>query len=89
MNARFFYAAQSFNTWPKLFVLTENERFYCEYLDFMKPARVDLKFDFNNFKAEDYKWGGYQTIIEIDEVKAKSIELTRQGNWISRYLSQL
>jgi hypothetical protein len=89
MKTRFFYAAQSFNTWPKLFVLTEDGRFYCEYLDYMKPARVDLKFDFDNFKAEDYKWGGYQTIVEVDEAKAKSTMLTRQPNWISGYLSKL
>lgn len=89
MKARFFYAAQSFNTWPKLFVLTEDGRFYCEYLDYMKPARIDEKRDFNTFKAEDYKWGGYQTIVEIDEAKAKSTMLTRQPNWISGYLSRL
>lgn len=55
----------------------------------MKPARIDEKRDFNTFKAEDYKWGGYQTIVEIDEAKAKSTMLTRQPNWISGYLSRL
>jgi hypothetical protein len=89
MIARFFYAATSFNTWPKLFVLTEDGRFYCEYLDYMRPAPIDLKFDFNTFKVEDYKWGNYQTIVEIDEAKAKSTMLTRQANWISDYLSCL
>jgi hypothetical protein len=89
MNTRFFYGAECYNTWPKLFVLTEDGRFYCEYLDFMKPARVDLKFDFNTFKSEDYKWSGYQTIIEIDEATAKNKTLTRQMNWINGYLSRI
>lgn len=89
MKARFFYGAACYSTWPKLFVLTEDGRFYCEYLDYMNPARIDLKFDFNTFKAEDYKWASYQTIVEIDEAKAKSTMLTRQPNWISGYLSRL
>lgn len=89
MKARFFYGAACYSTWPKLFVLTEDGRFYCEYLDYMKSTIEDLKFDFDSFKSEDYKWGGYQTIIEIDEATAKSKSLTRQVNWINRYLSHL
>ncbi len=87
MEARFFYGASTHNTWPKLFVLTSDGKFYCEYLDFMKPARVNLSFDFSTFKAEDYKWDGYQSIVEIDEATAKSKTLTRQTNWISTYLN--
>lgn len=87
MEARFFYGASTHNTWPKLFVLTSDGKFYCEYLDFMKPARVNLNFDFTTFKAEDYKWSGYQTIIEIDEATAKSKTLRSQSNWISNYLN--
>lgn len=86
MEARFFYGGSTHNTWPKLFVLTSDGKFYCEYLDYMKPARVNLNFDFTTFKAEDYKWGGYQSIIEIDEAAAKSRTLISQSNWISRYL---
>lgn len=89
MKARFFYGAACYSTWPKLFVLTEDGRFYCEYLNFMKPARVDLRYDFNSFKSEDYKWGGYQTIEEVDQATAKSKTLTSQMNWISGYLSKL
>lgn len=89
MKARFFYGAATHNTWAKLFVLTEDGRFYCEYLDYMNPASVDLKFDFNTFKAEDYKWGGYQTIIEVDESTAKTKTLTSQSNWINSYLDLL
>ncbi|WP_282037875.1 hypothetical protein [Saccharicrinis aurantiacus] len=89
MKARFFYADETHRTWPKLFVLTENGRFYCEYLDYMNPAKVDLKFDYANFKAEDYLWSGYQSIVEIDEQKAISIPLTRQANWVKGYLSTL
>jgi hypothetical protein len=89
MKVRFFYGAACYSTWPKLFVLTEDGRFYSEYLAYMTTARVDLNFDFNKFKAEDYKWGGYQTIVEIDERKAKNSTLTKQINWINRYLISL
>lgn len=87
MEARFFYGASTHNTWPKLFVLTSDGKFYCEYLDFMKAARVNLNFDFSDFKATDYKWDGYQSIVEIDEATAKSKTLTKQANWISTYLN--
>jgi hypothetical protein len=89
MRKRFFYGAQTHNTWPKLFVLTDDGKFYCEYLDYMKPARVQKNFDFDTFKAEDYEWDGYQTIVEIDESSAKSKMLKSQSNWISRYLDSL
>lgn len=89
MNARFFYGAATHNTWPKLFVLTEDGKFYSEYLDYMKPARVNENFDFETFNAQDYKWDGYQSIVEIDQSTAKTKTLTRQSNWISRYLSSL
>jgi hypothetical protein len=55
----------------------------------MMPAKIDLKFDYKTFKADDYKWDNFQTIVEIDEAKAKSIQLTRQTNWINRYLDNL
>lgn len=89
MKARFFYGAACYSTWPKLFVLTEDGRFYSEYLSYNRPARVDLKKDFHDFKATDYKWSDYQSIVEIDEVTAKSKTLINQTNWISDYLSQL
>ncbi len=89
MKARFFYGASTHNTWAKLFVLTSDGKFYCEYLDFMKQARVNLNFDFSNFKAEDYKWGGYQSIVEIDEATAKNKTLRSQSNWISTYLNSI
>jgi hypothetical protein len=89
MNIRFFYASNAHNTWPKIFVLTEDGKFYSEYLNFMKPAVVNEKFEFISFKAEDYKWGGYQAIVEIDEKVAKSKVLKRQVNWVERYLNSL
>jgi hypothetical protein len=52
----------------------------------MKPSRVNFNFDFTTFKSEDYKWSGYQSIIEIDEATAKNKTLRSQSNWISRYL---
>lgn len=94
MKTRFFYGAgvnhqNGKSTWPKLFVLSEDGRFYCEYLDCMKPDIVDEKFEFNTFKIEDYKWGGYQTIVEIDKETAKNKILTKQSNWVDRYLNTL
>ena len=94
MNARFFHGAHMNHqngreTWAKLFVLTKDGKFYCEYLDYMKPARVNENFDFDTFKAQDYKWDGYQSIVEIDESTARTTTLTRQPNWIDRYLSTL
>lgn len=89
MKARFFYGAPTHNTWSKLFVLTEDGKFHCKYLDYMKSATVNKNFDFDTFKEEDYKWDGYQTIIEIDESTAKMKTLTKQGNWISSYLNNL
>lgn len=67
MRTRFFYGEATHNTWPKLFVLSEDGRFYCEYLDYMKPATVDKKFDFESFNPKDYSWNGYQAIVEVDE----------------------
>lgn len=55
----------------------------------MKPTKVRLTLDFGTFKAEDYKWSGYQSIVEIDEMTAKNKSLTRQSNWISSYLNAL
>lgn len=89
MKARFFHAPAAYRTWPKLFVLTEDNRFYCEYLNFMQPATVDDRKDFNSFKAEDYEWSGYQPIQEVDERTAKTINLTMQSNWVERYLDRL
>lgn len=89
MKARFFYGAETHNTWPKLFVLTEDGKFYCEYLDYMRPAEVNETKDFATFNAEDYRWGGYQSIVEIDEATAKNKTLKRQNNWVGSYLSRI
>jgi hypothetical protein len=89
MKTRFFYAPQAFNTWPKLFVLTEDGILYCEYLNFMSPATIRKKVDFENFKASDYSYQGYQKMEEIDEVTAKNKVLKSQTNWIARYLNRL
>lgn len=92
MKARFFYAPHINHkngraTWSKLFVLTEDGRFYCEYLDYMLPAKVELILDFNSFKASDYRWGGYQYLLEITKGEAISKRLIRQINWVDSYLS--
>lgn len=89
MKVRFFYGGATHNTWPKLFVLTENGRFYCEYLNYNSPSKVIKEFNFETFKQEDYKWEGYQSIVEIDEQKAKNTRLRNQSNWIERYLNSL
>ncbi len=89
MKTRFFYAPQSFNTWPKLFVLSEDGVLYCEYLDHMAHATIHKKVDFDTFKASDYSYEGYQKMEEIDEATAKSKTLKMQSNWIARYLDGL
>jgi hypothetical protein len=89
IKARFFYGGYCFNTWPKLFVLSKNGKFYCEYLVHMKLVKLDLKFNFETFNAKDYKWGGYQPIVEIDEFTALNKKLDSQQNWIKSYLSRI
>ena len=94
MKTRFFYGPlvnhqNGSETWDKLFILTEDGRFYCEYLDWGNPAVVDENFDFNTFDPSTYKWGGYQEIVEINLEKAKSTQLTRQSNWIEGYLIKM
>lgn len=89
MKARFFYAAGVYSTWPKLFVLTEDGKFYCEYLNFMRKCTVEEQFDFETFKASDYVWGGYQYLTEIDLQEAGEKRLIQQGNWINRDLNQM
>jgi hypothetical protein len=89
MKTRFFYAAHSHSTWPKLFVLSENGIFYCEYLDYMHPATINKQFDFETFSTNDYSYKGYQNIIEIDRATALQKSLTRQANWIQGYLDSL
>ena len=89
MKARFFYAPGVYSTWPKLFVLTEDGKFYCEYLDYMRKTKVEKQFDFETFKASDYVWGGYQYMTEITQEEAVGKVLECQANWITRYLNQL
>lgn len=86
MKARFFYAPPCYNTWPKLYVLTEDGKLYSEYLNFMRPATDIKKFDFASFQASDYKWDGYQSLTEINYQSAITKELTRQENWVERYV---
>jgi hypothetical protein len=93
MKTRFFFAPyiQHLNgrsTWQKLFVLTEDGKFYCEYLDYMRKSKVEEQFDFENFKASDYVWGGYQYLTEISLEEAIGVQLNYQANWINRYLNQ-
>ncbi len=88
MKARFFYAPAVYSTWSKLFVLTDDGKFYCEYLDYMRKTKVERQFDFETFKASDYVWGGYQTMTEITQEEAVKKRLNSQANWITRYLNQ-
>ncbi|WP_270817959.1 hypothetical protein [Aeromonas sp. Y318-3] len=87
---RFFYAAEVYRTWPKLFVLTSNGVFYCEYLENMQNKTIRKEgFNYYNFSPFTYKCHGYQPIVEIDEDTALKTRLVRQENWISRYLKSL
>lgn len=87
MKARYFYAEPAYNTWKKLFVLTEDDILYCEYLDHNAPAKIIRKNTcFSNFKASDYSWGGYQSLVEVDYNTLSNTVLTNQSNWISEYI---
>jgi len=88
MKTRFFYAAGCFNTWSKLFVLSEDGKFYCEYLNYMKHSEISKQFNFETFKAQDYSFDNYQTIKEISKEEAISTRLTRQINWVNSYISK-
>ena len=89
MKARFFYAPAVYSTWSKLFVLTEDGKFYSEYLDYMRKTKVEKQFDFETFKASDYVWGGYQYMTEITQEEAEGKVLRCQSNWIDNYLKSL
>lgn len=92
MNVRFFVAPavtnNGLNTWKKLFVLTKDNKLYCEYLEYNNPAAVNKEFDFVSFKSSDYSWGAgkFQHLKEIDYETAKNEILTNQKNWIDTYL---
>ena len=88
MEARFFIADPSYNTWKKVYVLTSDGALYCEYLDYMRP-KIDKKtVDFDTFSAEDYSFGGYQSLREVSQNEATSTMLTRQPNWVNNYLTR-
>ena len=86
MKARFFLAPACYNTWTKLYVLTEDGKLFSRYLDYMKPATDSVTVDFNSFSASDYSWSGYQDLKEINYSAAISTDLTRQPNWVSTYV---
>lgn len=86
---RFFYAAGVYRTWPKLFVLTSDGIFYCEYLEYLNKATIRENFNYYSFEPFTYRCHGYQPIVEIDEDTALKTRLVRQENWIGRYLRTL
>ena len=88
-HIRFFYAEQSYRTWPKLFVLTEDGNFYCEYLNYHNPTIFKEQFDYSSFEATTFKWNGYQSIVEIDQNTAIRKNLKNQANWILKYINSL
>ncbi len=86
MKARFFYAPQSFSTWPKLFILTEDGKLYTEYLYRFKLVKSEQQADFVNFNSEYFKFEGYQQLKEITQDEALQIQLVKQNNWIQSYI---
>ena len=88
-NIKYYYAERIHETWPKLFILTDDGTLYCEYLDNLNPTIFTKQVDYLAFDASDFKWGGYQAIIEIDQISALNTSLTRQSNWVSQYLKTL
>ncbi len=86
MKARFFLAEACYQTWRKIYVLTEDGLLHSKYLNYMKPHEDNKSVDFETFKAEDYSYGGYQTLREITLNEALNLGLTRQENWVNNYL---
>ena len=87
-KVRFFIGYACYSTWTKLFVLSYDGVFYSEYLNFMQDTTINKRFDFATFKESDYSYGGYQHLKEISKEEALRVTLTRQANWIARYLRE-
>lgn len=89
MKIRFFYAPPFEHYWPKLYVLTEDNFLYCEYLTFLKPASWKREVNFEKFKSSDYDYATKQICHEISEEEAKRVHLFSQDNWIESYLESI
>jgi len=89
VQARFFLAPFILKTWPKIGVLTKDGKFYCEYLNHMKPTIIEEIFDFSLFEESNYKFEDYQPIQEITFEEAISFELEQQENWVLKYLENI
>jgi hypothetical protein len=58
MKFRIFYAPQCFDTFEKIFVLTDDGKLYCEYLMFGNKTKIIRdNIEYNNFDPKDLKWG--------------------------------
>lgn len=85
-KTRFFYAPAIHRTWPKIFVLTEDGLLYCEYLEQNKVNKFNKRVSNIDFDEGEFKWGGYQSMHEIEKPEAISVKLTNQNNWVLSYL---
>ncbi|MFS1982612.1 DUF1643 domain-containing protein [Vibrio breoganii] len=85
-KCRFFYAKASFNTWPKLFVLSKDGLLYSKYLYYGESLIFREQHNYLTFDASSFKWRGYQSIVEIDLQTALDTQLVNQNNWVSDYL---
>ncbi len=88
MEARFFIADASYNTWKKIYVLTSDGTLYSEYLDYMRPVTDRRTVDYSSFAQEDYSFGEYQSLREVSKSEASSAILTKQSNWVNNYLKR-
>tara|TARA_Y100000589_G_C27175001_1_gene638330 strand:- start:1090 stop:1761 length:672 start_codon:yes stop_codon:yes gene_type:complete len=86
MKARLFKADAIYKTWPKIYILTEDGLLYSEYLDYLKPSVDKQNFSFDSFSENDYSFGDYQKLSEIDEKTARKFRLVQQDNWVDSYL---
>ena len=58
MKFRIFYAPQVFNTWEKVYVLTDDGKLYCEYLYHFNASKIiENNLDYNNFAPKSFSWG--------------------------------
>ncbi|MCL1143219.1 DUF1643 domain-containing protein [Shewanella gaetbuli] len=83
---RFFYAKKTYNTWPKLFVLSDDGVLYSEYLNHNKLTIYKESVSCSGFDDNQFKWEGYQPIVEINRGEALCTRLTNQVNWVEQYM---
>lgn len=85
---RFFYLAPNENNSAQIFVLTENNILYSEYLRFGIPAEHTQETEYDKFDPRDFAWQNDQILVEIAEAHVHHVVLAGQENWVESYLME-